>query len=147
MSLVPAAAPDSAEARGSNSLSLVCSEDVNVINGHSDKIAQAVETTSNAVREFLQWMNTKSGTAQWFREVAQLFSIGLSRSLEGKDSKYIQNVERTVWQIIENPGWILMDSNTTRNASKNERRIIRRRYLTHEAIYWMYIHFLPLSLC
>jgi hypothetical protein len=51
------------------------------------------------------WMNTKQRPAQWFREVAIEFNNGLRQSLEGKNKKHIQNVERTVW--------IFLDSNTT----------------------------------
>jgi hypothetical protein len=54
-----------------------------------------------------------------------VFSKSLHQSLAGKDKKHIQNVERTVWQIIQTPGWIFMDTNTTRNANKNRDRALK----------------------
>ena len=119
MSLVIADAPVVDAACDSESLSLVSAEDILVIHEHSSNIRLAVQQTSEAIQQFLNWMNTKQGSAQWFREVAIVFSNCLRQSLAGKAPRHIRNVERTVWQIIQNPGWIFIDSNTTRNASKN----------------------------
>ena len=94
MSLVPAAAPGMGEACGSE----LSADDIGVIHQHSRTIGQAVKQTSEAIQKFLDWMNTKQRPAQWFREVAIEFNNGLRQSLEGKNKKHIQNVERTVWR-------------------------------------------------
>jgi len=105
----------------SNSLSVISSDDIAMIHHYSKTIGVAVIKTSEAIQEFLDWMNIQQRPAQWFRQVAIEFSQGLQKSLEGKTAKHIQNVERTVWQIIETPGWIFYTTNTTRNQAENIR--------------------------
>ncbi len=106
-------------------MSVVCAADIEVIHNYSKSIGQAVVRTSEAIQEFIEWMNTKQKPAQWFCQVAKEFSTGLHKYLAGKTKKHIQNVERTVWQIIETPGWVFHTTNTFRNRDENLRAALK----------------------
>ena len=43
------------------------------------------------------------------QEVFALVSDGLKASCSGKQIEYFQNVQRTVWEVMENPGAHWMD--------------------------------------
>ena len=49
-----------------------------------------------------------------------LFSDGLKGSCSGKKVEYFQNMQRTVWEVMENPGWIYFENNTKRNSITNQ---------------------------
>jgi hypothetical protein len=111
------------EACGSDSLSVVSGADIEVIHRYSATIGNAVLSTSEAIQQFLDWMNTQQRPSQWFRQVAIEFDDGLRQSLAGKSLGHIRNVQRTVWQIIETPGWIFHTANQRRNADANVRAL------------------------
>jgi hypothetical protein len=68
-------------------------------------------------------MGAQQRSSRWFTAAASEFSQALRQSSTSRGDKYAKNLERTVWQVIQNPGFLFMDSNTSRNETLNLERI------------------------
>jgi hypothetical protein len=103
--------------------SLVTQEMVQIRKFGSD-IGGQVSLTFDLVQQFIDWMGLQQRSSRWFTAAASEFSQALRESCpKDRGDKYAKNLERTVWQVIQNPGFLFMDSNTSRNEQKNLARI------------------------
>ena len=87
------------------------------------EIGGQVSSTFDLVQQFIDWMGTQQRSSRWFTAAASEFSQALRQSSTSRGDKYAKNLERTVWQVIQNPGFLFMDSNTSRNETLNLERI------------------------
>jgi hypothetical protein len=83
------------------------------------EIGRSFQTTSQQIQSFITFMSQQAQTAAWFAEASQMLSQGLRDSCEGKTIEHQANLERAVWDVIKNPGWVFFEKNASRNMIKN----------------------------
>jgi hypothetical protein len=82
-------------------------------------VGRQVSATFDLVQKFIDWMGTQQRSCRWFTAAASEFSKALKEASQHRGEKYAKNLERTVWQVIQNPGFLMLDSNQSRNEQKN----------------------------
>ena len=92
----------------------------NTIKCYGMQIGQSFQDTSCLIQTFLGYMRQQAFSVIEMQQVFALFSDGLKGSCSGKKVEYFQNMQRTVWEVMENPGWIYFENNTKRNRIKNQ---------------------------
>ena len=97
------------------------------IKSYGTKIGQSFQDTSSHIQHFLGYMRQQAFSVIEMQQVFALFSDGLKKSCSGKDVEYFQNLQRTVWEVMENPGWIYYENNSTRNGIKNVKRLQKQK--------------------
>jgi len=83
-------------------------------------IGRSFQTTSQQIQSFIAFMSQQSQTAAWFAEASRMLSQGLRDSCQGKTIEHQANLERAVWDVIKNPGWIFFEKHPSRNKRRNE---------------------------
>jgi len=87
------------------------------------EIGKSFQTTSQQIQNFIAFMSQQAQTAAWFTQASKMLSQGLRDSCGGKTIKYQANLERAVWDVIKNPGWVFFENHYWRNARKNRKAL------------------------
>ena len=87
------------------------------------EIGRSFQSTSQKIQSFINFMSQQAQTAAWFAEASKMLSQGLRDSCEGQAVEHQENLERAVWDVIKNPGWVFFEKNSWRNARRNEKEL------------------------
>ena len=91
------------------------------------RIGEKVLAATKVIEEFLTWIGNRALSIASFNEASAAFSVGLRSSC--KSDSHAKNLERVVWDLFQNPGWLLIDTNRCRNKKLNIARCRQIRAL------------------
>ena len=103
----------------SNALTVISHEELDKIKGYGLEISEKASEVFDSIHAFVRWISSLQRSAQWYNAAALEFSHSLRQSRNGQSQRHIRALENVVWQVIENPGWILKESNVWRNRKFN----------------------------
>jgi len=84
-------------------------------------IGTSFQTTSQQIQNFIAFMSQQAQTAAWFTQASKMLSQGLRDSCGGKTIKYQANLERAVWDVIKNPGWVFFRESLLAQRKKKQK--------------------------
>ncbi len=106
-------------------------QDESIIENHGRTVGAHFCNATEAMQKFIDFMSTRQYRVESYFRVVSVFRKGLMSacSKKGLSRKHAENLARVVLQVIQNPGWLLMETNASRNASENKARIKKQNLL------------------
>ena len=87
-----------------------------------NKIGDCVTELSALVISFVKFMKTQRYSLKQLRCISQAFNEGVREAT--KDKKHANNLLYTIWDVLKQGNFELLDKNCTRNRLKNSNRLI-----------------------
>lgn len=103
-------------------------QDEKIIENHGRTVGAHFHDATTALQNFIDFISNRQYRLESFCRVASVFRKGLMSacSEKGMTRKHAENLARVVLQVLQNPGWLLLDMNASRNASRNASKTCQR---------------------
>ena len=100
-------------------------QDEEVIENHGRTVGAHFCDAISALQDFIDFMSNRQYRLESFRRVASVFRMGLMSACsdKGMTRKHAENLARVVLQVLQNPGWLLLELNATRNGKRNRHNL------------------------
>jgi hypothetical protein len=100
-------------------------QDLGRIENYGRTAGEHFADATNTLQSFIDFMAKKQLAIEHFNLVAAEFKKGIQSACtaKGLSPKHGQNLVRVVFEVLKNPGWLLLKTNYWHNAKQNRKRL------------------------